>query len=167
MSIYLVHCPSLGVCKVGYATDVNRRFWLIRACTPAPVELVATREGERDLEAAIHRELKDDRHHGEWFKLTERTLLVFETTTPNDRKTFDAIARPLPNEGGLYWLLRQAGLRPIHVAAKLGVGRAAVSKWCRTGIPPERVIAVEKATGIPRHELRPDIYPPASAEAAE
>ena len=25
--------------------------------------------------------------------------------------------------------------------------------------PPEYVIPVEKATGIPRHELRPDIYP--------
>lgn len=38
-----------------------------------------------------------------------------------------------------------------------GVTSQAVSQWKR--IPAGRVIAVEKATGIPRHELRPDIYP--------
>lgn len=27
-------------------------------------------------------------------------------------------------------------------------------------LPPEHVLKVEAATGISRHELRPDIYPP-------
>lgn len=35
-----------------------------------------------------------------------------------------------------------------------------VGKWCRTGvIPAERVIEVERLTGVSRHNLRPDIYP--------
>jgi DNA-binding transcriptional regulator YdaS (Cro superfamily) len=34
----------------------------------------------------------------------------------------------------------------------------AVSQWKR--VPAERVLDVERATGVPRHELRPDIYPP-------
>lgn len=33
----------------------------------------------------------------------------------------------------------------------------AVSQWRR--VPATRVLDVEKATGVPRHELRPDIYP--------
>lgn len=34
----------------------------------------------------------------------------------------------------------------------------AVSKWKK--IPPLRVAAVSAATGIPQHELRPDLYRP-------
>jgi DNA-binding transcriptional regulator YdaS (Cro superfamily) len=51
------------------------------------------------------------------------------------------------------------------LARALGVTRAAIHQWRR--IPAERVISVEKATGVPRHELRPDLYPPIAAEAAE
>ena len=46
------------------------------------------------------------------------------------------------------------------LARVLGCTPQNVQKWCATGrIPAERVIPVEQATGIPRHELRPDIYP--------
>ena len=63
---------------------------------------------------------------------------------------------------------RGAALEQIAEAA--GVKTSAVRHWTngiRT-IPAERVIAVEKATGVSRHHLRPDIFgpPPAEAEAA-
>lgn len=38
-----------------------------------------------------------------------------------------------------------------------------VLHWRKRGIPAERVIAIETATGIKRHELRPDLYPEAVA----
>lgn len=36
-----------------------------------------------------------------------------------------------------------------------------VGKWAEKGIPPERVIALARATGfrITPHQMRPDIYP--------
>lgn len=40
----------------------------------------------------------------------------------------------------------------------------AISQWKQ--VPAERVLDVERATGVPRHELRPDIYPPPVAESA-
>ncbi len=43
------------------------------------------------------------------------------------------------------------------LASKLGIKRQALYQWKR--IPAERVIAVERATGVPRYELRPDLYP--------
>lgn len=53
-------------------------------------------------------------------------------------------------------------------AAKLSraieVTRSAVSQWRR--VPAERVLKVEEVTGVPRHELRPDIYPPPAKETA-
>lgn len=44
------------------------------------------------------------------------------------------------------------------LACELGISKQAVSMWKK--IPAERVIAIEAATGIPREELRPDLYPP-------
>jgi DNA-binding transcriptional regulator YdaS (Cro superfamily) len=46
-------------------------------------------------------------------------------------------------------------------ARGLGVSQAAVWKWChgKVALPPQHVLAVEAATGVSKHDLRPDIYP--------
>lgn len=47
------------------------------------------------------------------------------------------------------------------MARVCGVSQTAVWKWLQTRrLPPHYVLAVETATGISRHHLRPDIYPP-------
>jgi len=46
---------------------------------------------------------------------------------------------------------------PAGLASKLKLSKQAVSKWQR--VPHKRVLAVEKLTGISRHDIRPDIYP--------
>lgn len=52
-------------------------------------------------------------------------------------------------------------------AKMLGVGQAAVSKWlAKDELPPKHVLRVERETGVPKEELRPDIYPPELAAAA-
>lgn len=48
-----------------------------------------------------------------------------------------------------------------RIAAALGLTRQTVAAWQR--VPAEHVITVEEVSGIPRHELRPDIYPPPEA----
>jgi len=42
-------------------------------------------------------------------------------------------------------------------ARLIGVTAQAVSQWDE--VPPLRVLAVESVSGVPRHELRPDLYP--------
>lgn len=42
------------------------------------------------------------------------------------------------------------------LARELKISRAAVAKWER--VPAERVVDVERITGIPREVLRPDIF---------
>jgi len=46
------------------------------------------------------------------------------------------------------------------LAKLLGISSQAVNRMCTTGrVPAERVLAIEAATGVTRHELRPDLYP--------
>ena len=54
----------------------------------------------------------------------------------------------------------QRGLLAL-IAREIGVTRAAVVKWER--VPAERLPEIERITGIPRHQLRPDICQPPPA----
>lgn len=58
----------------------------------------------------------------------------------------NALRRAIDAAGGL-----------TKLAGSLGITAQAVSQWDE--VPPLRVLAVERASGIPRHELRPDLYP--------
>lgn len=53
-----------------------------------------------------------------------------------------------------------AACYPSELARRLHVSPQALHEWRRRGlVPVGRVLDVETITGIPRHELRPDIYP--------
>jgi DNA-binding transcriptional regulator YdaS (Cro superfamily) len=53
---------------------------------------------------------------------------------------------------------------PTKLARLLNIQPSAVTQWSR--IPAERVPPLSDATGIPRHEMRPDLWPaPAEASA--
>jgi DNA-binding transcriptional regulator YdaS (Cro superfamily) len=45
------------------------------------------------------------------------------------------------------------------LAELLGVTPMAVSYWKVRGVPARQAIPIEQATGVSRHELRPDLYP--------
>ncbi len=46
-----------------------------------------------------------------------------------------------------------------RLAEAIGCSPQAISLWDK--VPHLRVLAIERATGVPRSELRPDLYPPA------
>lgn len=55
------------------------------------------------------------------------------------------------------------------LASKIGVSQAHVSYWLvssKSGVPANKVIDIERATGVSRHDLRPDIYPEDNRETA-
>ncbi len=54
--------------------------------------------------------------------------------------------------------------RAVKLAKTLGVSPGAISQWDR--VPAERVIDVERATGIPRHALRPDLFDQSNDEVS-
>lgn len=49
---------------------------------------------------------------------------------------------------------------PAALARALGIKPPSIFGWyARKRIPAERCAAIEAATGVPRHALRPDIFP--------
>jgi len=47
-----------------------------------------------------------------------------------------------------------------RLAKMVGVKHPTIHSWRKFGrVPAARVLAVEAATGVSRHDLRPDIYP--------
>ena len=65
-------------------------------------------------------------------------------------------------ESALTTYRKRTGLTQAQLAEELGVKSPAICKWERRRVPAERVIDVEQVTGVPRHELRPDLYPVAA-----
>lgn len=61
------------------------------------------------------------------------------------------------------WLNEERGRRG-RLASDLNITSGALSQW--TQVPADRVIAVEAATGISRHVLRPDVFGPAPERVA-
>lgn len=55
----------------------------------------------------------------------------------------------------------------VAIARICGVGQPAISKLLsrRRPLPAEHVLTVEAATGVSRHDLRPDLYPREEASA--
>lgn len=60
---------------------------------------------------------------------------------------------------GIEKLIKHFGTQ-AKAAKGLGVTRQTVNSWKmgRIRIPAEKVIEIEKTTGIPRNELRPDLW---------
>jgi DNA-binding transcriptional regulator YdaS (Cro superfamily) len=64
--------------------------------------------------------------------------------------------------------LDRIGMKQATLATAVGVHRSQVTRWVKWNmpVPAERVPDVERVTGIPRHELRPDIYEAPTAPRA-
>lgn len=56
----------------------------------------------------------------------------------------------------------QAAGTQVIFASALGVSQPTVCRWLSQSkqIPAEFVLRVERLYGVPKHHLRPDIYPP-------
>ena len=63
----------------------------------------------------------------------------------------------------LIWLSEERG-RKQQLAKRLGVYASALSQWSQ--VPATRAADVSAVTGIPLHELRPDVFPAPKEGAA-
>ena len=53
------------------------------------------------------------------------------------------------------------------LAECIGIRPQSIAEWHHAQVPALRAVAIERATGIPRYELRPDLWePPSQTDAA-
>lgn len=53
----------------------------------------------------------------------------------------------------------------VALARELGIKHTALYSWTR--VPAERVLDIERITGVSRHDLRPDIFGPATSRPSK
>lgn len=63
--------------------------------------------------------------------------------------------KPYP-ENPVDYMIETIGLVPLEKI--FGLTYQAIYRW-RKRVPAERVLQMEAVTGIPRHVIRPDLYP--------
>lgn len=67
----------------------------------------------------------------------------------------------IDREPGVALAIEKAGgIRPL--ASILGIQHQAIHTWRR--VPAERAIQIERALGIPKSQLRPDLWEPTEAD---
>jgi len=71
------------------------------------------------------------------------------------RRSVSLSVLSMSNLTGMERLRAERGLM-ARIARELGLRSSAVAVWVR--VPAERVVEVERITGIPREQLRPDLY---------
>jgi DNA-binding transcriptional regulator YdaS (Cro superfamily) len=77
-----------------------------------------------------------------------RSVIVRKSYSQQEAKKIDS---------GLRMAIAAAGTR-YRLARLLGINPSAVLRWKR--VPTERILEIERMVGIPREELRPDLYLP-------
>ena len=147
--IYFIRCGEYV--KVGFSTDHQSRIRAISANTPYEVVLEALHEGTRADEATFHRLLTPHHHKFEWFRWCDEVreaalhgLAKHQKAVIHGRTALDEARDKVGGDRGL-------------ARALTGISSQAVSQWRR--VPPLRVLEVERATGVSRNRLRPDMYP--------
>lgn len=122
--------------KIGWTSDLPRRFKDIQASQPQPLIFLGALEGPRSDESGWHRYFRSQRAIGEWFALDD----------------------------GLHWAIDFA-LKSPGVSYEVTVEQALTNARCgtrlRTELTPERVRAI--SASIRRHGLW---MPPTAGGAA-
>lgn len=82
--IYFIEADIVGLIKIGYAEDVEYRFYSIRMMSPVKLKIISTMEGNRDTEKGLHSYFDHLRVRGEWFKPDAELLSFVKNPYPID-----------------------------------------------------------------------------------
>lgn len=79
MTIYFIEMEGEGWIKIGFtAGDPKRRMAQLQTGQPQKLRLLGTIAGEKDAERGLHKELKNYRINGEWFRAEPEILKVIQ-----------------------------------------------------------------------------------------
>lgn len=129
--IYFVQSGDDGPIKIGLAKDINKRMRGLQTAHPFPLRLIASFDGDRTKEKALHQELKSARLEGEWFA-PDAALAIIPRFHEIEFRPETKPEKPLPV--GVDARIIVALGNTTTVAKKLGVTEQQVSNWKSRGI---------------------------------
>lgn len=150
--IYFAQAGEGAPVKIGYAANPTKRLTELQTAHYEVIRMLLVIDGDERHEAFLHEKFAALRLRGEWFRPASELLTFIAKPEPLpempervSRQRSPALMAALASVGGVSAL-----------AAATRVTRQAISQWDE--VPPLQVLAVERASGVPRHELRPDIF---------
>jgi len=150
MPVYMIRAGETGPVKIGHAGDPEQRRSELQVAHWERLAIIRLFVGGMDDERALHVRFSAHSIRGEWFsfvpEMMEDVGLEEIIRAPVASKYPPELKRVLETVGG-----------PLKLARALGIGASAVTQWTR--VPPRHLPRVERITGIPGRELRPDLYP--------
>ena len=171
MPVYFVQAGEGGPVKIGCSDEHKKRLRRLQSLNHAELKIIRVVEGDRETERWFHKQFVKNHIRGEWFAFSEEmlsfppgNLLQTKWILPrvkyknNHRSASSEIRDPALNDA-IYTL---GG--PEAACRALGVTKQALSQWEKC--PALRVIPLEKASGVSRYRLRPDIFGPPPERAA-
>lgn len=81
--VYFILDRDLGVVKVGYSKDPDKRLLSLQTGNSSELELVHRISGTKRDEAVYHAEFAHLRLHGEWFRCEENLAELLERHDPD------------------------------------------------------------------------------------
>ena len=64
----------------------------------------------------------------------------------------------MPGSNPLRSYRLRTGLTLQQLAGRIGVHKTTILRWEEGRVPAERMVEIERVTGLPRRELRPDLF---------
>ena len=127
MSVYVIQCTVTKAIKVGWSTNVERRFCTIQGGCPTKLRIVRLVEmAPRNLEAEAHRALAGGHIRGEWF--SGDFLPIFDaliTSVDMERLRIEVEAHDESLRAFRDWYVSKIGERPRFRVMKRGIKRGA------------------------------------------
>lgn len=146
--IYFIQCGDR--IKIGHSAKPKMRFNKIASDAPMPCKMLGVIEGGLDVEREVHQNFANQRVHGEWFLTSDRLFRFIDAnaTMPEDKRA--------ASEHSILCGIKVKRGDKSRIAKALGFRNSAVTHW--KAFPPEHCTVISSVLGIPRHQLRPDIF---------
>lgn len=142
MSVYVITCRSLGVAKIGFSKNPEKRAELVRTYCPGPTALEAVVPAVTSNETDIHRALKEHRVHGEWFKICDEieALIAAHKYIPLPPVRREIKAPEFKGSELAKYIAAKRG-RAVEIAKKTGLSLSTITRCARGETQPKRSIA--------------------------
>ncbi len=170
MAVYMIRAGESGPVKIGFSDCIEHRLVKMQADNHEKLIVIRIFDGDLAVEATLHEQFSDLRLRGEWFSFSRLMLadlgfVDIPLPTVDVETNVEEIAATIARNRDVFdiRLFRDQHGLIAKIGRHFNIRPAAVSQWQK--IPAKRVPGVARLTGIPMHQLRPDLF--TAPEAAD